>query len=155
MKKIITFCLFFVFIITVINAQQLFESGIIFGGVTGGGFSTNTGSGTITTNIDIPPNSTIKKAYLLATRDDSASDITVVLNGNNYFFSDSSVVSSKFISTINTWVWDNSTIHSLNITTDIDSSINSYNSTIPPQFNVTTNGFYSSFYLYIVYENYS
>ena len=64
MKKRSIFFLYFTFIITIVNAQQLLEGGIIYGGITGGGFSTNTGSGTVTTNVAIPPNSTIKKAYL-------------------------------------------------------------------------------------------
>ncbi|MDT8411379.1 MAG: gliding motility-associated C-terminal domain-containing protein [Vicingaceae bacterium] len=134
-------------------AQQLFESGIVYGGVTGGGFSTNTGSGTVVSNVAIPPNSTIKKAYLLATRDGVAPDIDVVLNGNIYTFTNASVISNKFISTINTWTWANSTIHAMDITNNIDSSVTVYSLTIPPQFNITINGFYSSFYLFIVYEN--
>ena len=133
--------------------QQLFESGIVYGGVTGGGFSTNTGSGTVVSNVAIPPNSTIKKAYLLATRDGIAPDIDVVLNGNIYTFTNASVISNKFISTINTWTWANSTIHAMDITNNIDSSVTVYSLTIPPQFNITINGFYSSFYLFIVYEN--
>ncbi len=136
------------------NAQKVFESEIIYGGITGGGFSTNTGSGTVISNVSIPPNSNIKKAYLLATRDGVAPNIDVVLNGITYQFSNQSVISNSFTSyTYNTTLWTNSTIHAIDITDNLDSSVTLYSLTIPPQFNITINGFYSSFYIYIVYEN--
>lgn len=134
--------------------QQLFYSDIVYGGVTANAGSVGLGSGTINLPVQIPANSTIKKAYLIAARDSLADDITIVLNGINYSFSDTTIVTNEFVSYLNpsNIYRPKSTIHSLDITTNIDSSVNNYSLTIPPQLNFAI-GNYSLFYLYIVFEN--
>jgi gliding motility-associated-like protein len=137
-------------------SQQLFYSTILNGGVTGNGGSVAYGSGTISMPVQIPVNSTIKKAYLIAARDSLADDITIMLNGNNYTFSDATIITSSFYSlfysTISSFNRPNSSIHALDITFGIDSSINNYSLFIPPQPNGIKGG-YLLFYLYIVFEN--
>lgn len=68
MTKIITLYIL-ILISTFSYGQQLFEGGTIYGGVTGVGFSTGGGSGTVNSIVQIPPNSTIKKSFLIATTD--------------------------------------------------------------------------------------
>ena len=138
-------------------AQQLVYSDIIYGGVTGNGCSTANGSGTITFPIQIPPNSTIKKAYLIAACDSLADDITITLNGISYSFSNISIFTNGFNALFNPSYpinRPNSSMHLLDITNDMDSSINNYSLYTPPQPNVFK-GAYTFFYLYIVYENLS
>jgi gliding motility-associated-like protein len=147
--------LIFIFLLFYWNSfsQQLFYSDILYGGVTGNGGSVANGSGTITLNLSIPQNSTIKKAYLLAARDSLADDITVTLNGFNYTFSNATIITSGFNAVTNLPLdRPNSSMHAIEITSDIDSSINSYSITIPPQFN-GIKGAYMYFYLYVVFEN--
>ena len=50
-------------------SQQIFYQDIFYGGVTGSGFSTGGGFGTVNSVIQIPTNSTIKKAFLIAAVD--------------------------------------------------------------------------------------
>lgn len=153
MKLFASTFLFF-FLSANLHAQILYHQDTFHGGVTGGGFSTNTGSGTVTTDINIPPGSVIKKAFLFASRDGLAQDISVTLNGIDYVFSDLTSITDSFISVIySSWIWENSSIHAIDITADVSAFINSYSLTIPPQFDITVNGFYSSFYLYIIFEN--
>jgi len=136
-----------------LQAQQLVYSNILYGGVTGNGGSVANGSGTINFPVQIPSNSTIKKVYLIAARDSLADDITVTLNGNNYTFSDVTIITDGFNAFNNgSSNRPNSSIHMLDITSDIDSSVNTYSLTIPPP-NNSFKGVYTFYYLYIVYEN--
>jgi hypothetical protein len=145
----------FLLVSNLMAGQQLFNSDILYGGVTGVGFSTGQGFGTVNSNIIIPPNSIIKKAFLLATRNHTAPDIVVTLNGINYTFADSSIITNFFTSINSSSIlWDSSSIHAINITSNIDSSVQNYSMSIPPQLNNFL-GYYSHFYLYIIYENQS
>ena len=153
MKKIFLHIIFFVFSLFTINAQQLIYSNIVYGGVTGVGFSTGGGSGTVNSVVQIPSNCSIKKAFLIAATDSTPPPITVILNGNNYTFDSTYIVTNGFTSLILTTVTkSNSSIQVLDITNDIDSSILNYSMTIPPQPNGVYE-FYSHFYLYIIFEN--
>ncbi|HRN42307.1 MAG TPA: gliding motility-associated C-terminal domain-containing protein [Vicingus sp.] len=135
------------------SAQLVFYQDVFYGGVTGGGFSSGAGSGTVISNLFIPFGSSIKKAYLIAARDSSTHPFTVSLNGNNYSFNETTMITYGFLSTIEgSIIWDFSSIHAIDITKDIDSSIISYSLLIPPQIN-GYKGTYSHFYLYIVYKN--
>lgn len=136
------------------NTQILFYSDIFHGGVTGNGASFGIGSGTINMNVLIESNSTIRKAFLLAVREkDNGTNITVSLNNNNYIFSNATIQTNGFISLVNNVViWDNSSIHAIDITEEIDPSVNNYSLVIPPPEN-SDSGFYASYYLYILYEN--
>src|SRR5690606_2528435 len=58
--------LFLIFCSCNIFSQTLFYSDIFHGGITGNGATRGAGSGTITMNVQIPPISTIKKAFLIA-----------------------------------------------------------------------------------------
>ena len=133
--------------------QQLVYSDVVYGGATGNGASTGSGSGTVNFSTQIPPNSIVKKALLVVARDSLADDITIVLNGTNYTFSDSTIITNGFNALTSPPLFrPNSSIHMIDITLDIDSSINNYSLTIPPQFN-SFKGIYRVFYLFIVFEN--
>ena len=80
-----------------IFSQTLIYSDILQGGITGNGGTAAFGSGTINMPVQIPPNSTIKKAYLIAARDSLADDFTVTLNGVAYTFTNASIVTNGFL----------------------------------------------------------
>ncbi len=152
MYKIIT-SIFLLFTTLSFFGQQLVHSSILHGGITGNGVSAANGSGTINFATQIFPNSTIKKALLLAARDSLADDITVNLNGINYLFRDATIITKDFNSFNGAGLnRPNSSIHFIDITADIDSSINNYTLSIPPPTNISK-GVYTFYYLYIVYEN--
>ncbi|MDT8413689.1 MAG: hypothetical protein RQ875_14595, partial [Vicingaceae bacterium] len=138
-----------------IFSQTLFYSDILQGGVTGNGATRGAGSGAITMNVKIPPISTIKKAFLIAAREKDKEKITVTLNNKNYRFSDSTIITNGFLSLFQNPVnFTNSSMHAIDITTDIDSSINIYNLFIPPPSGTSgVDGLFAFYYLYIVFEN--
>ncbi|MDT8413678.1 MAG: gliding motility-associated C-terminal domain-containing protein, partial [Vicingaceae bacterium] len=143
----------FFFIVSLANGQILFEQGIVYGGVTANGGSAAFGSGTINMPVQIPPNSTIKKAYLFAARDSLADDFTISLNGINYTFTSNSIVTSGFLAYNDIgFSRPNSSIHVMDITNNINSTVNNYSLVIPPHTN-PLKGSYMLFYLYIVFEN--
>lgn len=152
-KFIVT--LFLIFCSFNIFSQTLFYSDIFHGGITGNGATRGSGSGTITMNVQIPPISTIKKAFLIAAREKDKEKITVTLNNKNYRFSDSTIITNGFLSFYqNPANFTNSSIHAIDITTDIDSSINIYNLFIPPPSGTSgVDGLFAFYYLYIVFEN--
>lgn len=136
-----------------VQAQQLVYADVIYGGVTGNGCSVANGSGTIIFPIQIPPNSTIKKAYLIAARDSLADDITITLNGTNYTFSNSTISTNDFIAYNQSSVFrPNSSMHILDITTNINPIVDTYSLYTPPQ-PTGFKGAYMFFYLYVVFEN--
>jgi gliding motility-associated-like protein len=136
-----------------IFSQTLIYSDILQGGITGNGGTAAFGSGTINMPVQIPPNSTIKKAYLIAARDSLADDFTVTLNGVAYTFTNASIVTNGFLaySSLN-FNRPNSGIHILDITTNTSPTVNNYSLVIPPHPN-PLKGAYTFFYLYIVFEN--
>ena len=71
----------------------------------------------------------------------------------NYTFSNTTLITDGFNAITNLPLHrPKSSMHILDITADIDSSTNNYSLIVPPQPN-GLKGFYSFFYLYIVYEN--
>ena len=95
----------------------------------------------------------IRSDYLIAARDSLADDITVTLNGINYPFNDNTIVTNGFNAFNGSGLnRPNSSIHMLDITSDIDSSVNNYSLTVPPP-NNSFKGVYTFYYLYIAYEN--
>ena len=146
--------LLFLFFYLETNSQVLFYSDIFHGGVTGNGASFGSGSGTINMIVFIEPNSTIRKAFLIAVREkDNGAEITVSLNNTNYTFSNATIQTNGFISSVNNVVmWDNSSIHAIDITEEIDPAVNNYSLVIPPPEN-SDSGFYASYYVFITYEN--
>ena len=135
------------------NSQLLFYSDIFHGGVTGNGASFGSGSGIINMNVLVAPNSTIHRAFLIAERENGIGEsITVILNEKPYIFSDTTVVTEGFISLVNTTInWDNSSMHAIDITNDIDPTINIYTLFIPPP-NSVFDGLFSTYYLFISFK---
>jgi hypothetical protein len=90
----------------------------------------------------------------LASCDGQAPDLTVSLNGDSYIFNQSHIVTPPFVSGIHpSWTWSNSTIRAIDVLNSVESNSNTHTLEIPAQFNITQIGFYSSFYLFIVFEN--
>lgn len=133
-------------------AQKLIHSDIVVGGLTGNGISTTLGSGNVTFNLNIPANSRIKKSFLLATRDSLADDITINMNGLNYSFSDNTIITKGFNPLVDgNLTRHSSSIHMIDVTNDIDSSVSTYNINVPPQQNFQK-GAYMQFYLVVIFE---
>ena len=153
-KKLLQISLFLYFFSSVwANAQQLVYSNICNCGVTANGGSAAFGSGTLNLPVQIPSNSTIKKAYLIAARDSLADDFTITLNGINYTFTSNSIVTNEFLAYNDIgFIRPNSGMHIMDITNDINPSITNYSLVIPPHPN-PLKGSYMLFYLYIVFEN--
>jgi hypothetical protein len=132
-------------------SQQLFYSETLNGGVTGVGFSAGFNSATVTSSVLIEAGSTIKKAYLIGVRQGNKIEkATVNLNSIDYEFSNNTVVTDGFISAINSTYSYISSVHAIDITSDIDPSVVNYLLTTPTPDMETV---YYTFYLYIVYEN--
>ena len=156
-RKLIIMLLFLpIMVLERTQAQQLVYSDIVYGGVTANGGSAAFGSGTINMPVQIPPNSTIKKAYLIAARDSLADDYSVTLNGINYTFTSNSIVTNGFLSVKNTgnpgFSRHESSIHIMDITSFVNPSNNNYSLILLPHPN-PLKGSYMLFYLYIVFEN--
>ncbi|RLD25765.1 MAG: hypothetical protein DRI54_04210 [Bacteroidetes bacterium] len=137
------------------NTQILFYSDIFHGGVTGNGAGLGQGSGTINMNVMIAPGSTIRKAFLIAVRENGIGfAINVTLNNKVYIFSDSTIINDGFVSFLNPATnWDSASIHVIEITKDLSPTVDTYSLFIPPLNEDITQGYYSRYYLYILYEN--
>tara|TARA_Y100000589_G_scaffold246893_1_gene234792 strand:- start:121204 stop:123120 length:1917 start_codon:yes stop_codon:yes gene_type:complete len=149
MKHLLTILLSFIIFHNF--GQQLFYQDVLYGGVTGAGFSTGAASDTTYNIIQIPAGSSIKKAYLIAAVHGTPPPTHIILNGKNYIFNSTNIITTGFTS-INTsnLTFVNSSTQAIDITNDIDSSITSYEMIISQQYQ---NGSYAAFYLYIVFEN--
>jgi len=131
------------------DAQQLYFYDTYHGGLTTGGYSPPTISGgTGTINVEIDPSSSVRKALLLAGRHGNAADLTVILNGNSYSFSNSNQVSPTFNSMM---FGGASGVHATDVTDAISASQNSYVLEVPYQGGPSNR--YNDFYLFIEYEN--
>lgn len=130
-------------------AQLRYYEDSFNGGVTMAGYSpvySSGGTGTFTTNI--AAGSTIRKAFLMAGRHGNAADITVTLDGNNYTFSSANQASSTFQSPN---FGGNSGVHIIDITADVNPSVNSHSLVVPTQSGPSNR--YNDFSLYITYDN--
>ncbi|PCJ26023.1 MAG: hypothetical protein COA97_06865 [Flavobacteriales bacterium] len=142
--------LFFYFFILNTNCigQTLYHADLYKGGVTGAGFGLDAGSngsGVITVNI--PPTSTIRKAFLISGRQGKAPDLTFFFAGNNLTFDSTKTVGTFFSS----FYGDTSATHIIDVTSLINPVINSYSINIST---MQQGGFnrYNEFYLYVLYE---
>jgi len=120
------------------------------GGVTGAGYSPaydDGGTGLFT--INIPPGSTIHKAYLFASRYGMAPAVTVTLNGTNLVFDMPSQVTNTFQSA---YYGGNSAVHALDLTATLNPATQNYTLVIPTTQSSTSDR-YQDFYLYVAYDN--
>lgn len=155
MKKVFFNSIIILFTYINTYSQQSFYSEVLYGGVSGTGFGVFNNS-SVTKSVVIPPNSTIKKAYLLAERLREAPDIKVKLNNNYYWFTSETSISQKFIgNNAPPCIGYKSTVNAIDITKDINVNILNYTLQVPLQQNGCTNGEYIGFYLYIVFENFN
>lgn len=140
----------FLFVVLASNGQLILYQDVFNGGMTGGGGSMGSGSGTLTFDISIEPGSVIRKAYFIAGCDGKPDEISVVLNGESYQFGDETIYTSGFnslYSSINT-----SSVHAIEVTDLINPSTVNYSLSVPSQQIIGSQAF-TSFYLVVAYEN--
>lgn len=106
--------------------------------------------GTGTISLNILPGSAIRKAFLIAGRQGNAADLTVTLNDISYTFSSSNQASPTFQSPN---YGGSSAVHIIDITYNIDPSVNSYSLVVPTQTGPSDR--YNDFSLYVAYNNLS
>ena len=150
--KILSCLLFFVLSFVKVAAQNNFYQDIFYGGVTGGGGNLVIGSGNIEFEIYIEPNSTIKKAFLLFSADGTPEDINIDINSNSLLINPNTIVTSDFLSLYNAPY--PSSVNCIDVSYIIDPTVSDYIIQLPIQ-NISTNEYYSCFYLVVIYENYS
>ncbi len=148
--KWIMFTYWFIAVSTNINAQLIFHQDTYHGGVTGAGFSAGLGFGTGSFNVFIEPGSTIRKAYLFTYKIGHPPVDTIALNGYNYVFNTSEIVS--VFSHLNTYA-SPITIYAKDITTDITPTNLTYNVSLPSKLGLPINWGYNTVYLHVEYEN--
>lgn len=142
--------LLFIFILTVHfnSAQVIYYFDTFNGGSTGDGYAPDYfGSGSETLNINIAPGSTIRSAYLLASRLGPAADVIVTLGGTPVTFNMANEVTGGYASLYGT----PSGVHVADVSAIINPAINNYVITVPPQSSTVDR--YQGFYLYVAYEN--
>lgn len=130
--------------------QTIFYQDICHCGVTGGGFSTGLGSGSGDIQINIQPNSSIKKAYLLIQRFGNAINTSITFENHEYPINHLNQVSDNVIFPNTPKL---SAIHAIDITNDISPSQSNYNVIIPPQMDNPAGVSYGNVYLFVVYKN--
>jgi hypothetical protein len=130
-------------------AQYKYYEDSFSGGNTAGGYSPEFnlgGTGAFTLNI--AAGSTIRKAFLIAGRHGNAANITVVLNGINYTFNATNQASPVFQSPS---YGGNSGVHIIDVTANINPTVNSYSLVVPPQGGPSNR--YNDFALWVAYNN--
>jgi gliding motility-associated-like protein len=149
-RKLLFYITFF-FSAYLANSQILFEQDIVQGGVSAGGFSTGSGTGSGMLNLYIEPGSTIKKAYLFAYRIGFPPSVPININGTPFLFDTTNSImnvnhASAFVSPINLYYHDVTNYLNSNFTT-------SFNITIPAQNGLPINWGYWTVTIFVVYEN--
>src|SRR5690554_3935286 len=134
---------------TIAFGQQVFYQDICNCGVTGAGFSTSTGFGSGSFDIYIEPGSIVNKAFLFIQRFGNAKETNIILNNKSYNFNYNNQVSANFTLPFTDSL---SAVHAIDITNDIQSSQNTYDVTIPAQFENSFGVSYGNVYLYVIYE---
>jgi gliding motility-associated-like protein len=147
-----------------ISAQTVFYEEIFHGGVTGDGIGTSTPEIPYSFNVNIPVNSTIKKAFLFVTStktkysflDSTFLDRSISFNNYQINLSNNDTITNFSASGYPIGQIYDIGVIVIDVTNMVSSSQNSY-ILIPPlnQSFVGENGFFSKFYLYVVYENLS
>ncbi|WP_258543371.1 hypothetical protein [Parvicella tangerina] len=145
----ITFICFFMIILNLkVVAQLLMFQETCNCGVTSAGFSTALGSGSGSFNIYIEPGATIKKAWLFAQRIGECEPVTILLNGDEYYFDLQSQITTNYNA-----VGGSSGIHAIDVTNKLSPITTVYNITIPAQLNTHPNAKFRNFVLWILYES--
>ena len=147
LRIIILFITCFFTIIKVFSQLNYYEDSFN-GGVTCAGYSpaySSGGTGSFTVNI--AAGSTIRKAFLMAGKHGNAAPLTGTLNTFSYTFDPSNQI-TNFISPI---YGGASGVHIIDVTLNINPSINNYTLTIPNTSGPSDR--FNDFYLFIAYEN--
>jgi gliding motility-associated-like protein len=156
MKKVINI-LFFLFYVSILNAQIVYYQETCKCGVTGAGFSTGLGSGSGTFSIHIEPGSTIKKAFLFGVKygdfNQNILPADIILNSDTITFNETYSTGLSFNAFGANWLAKNINIHSIDVSNIIDPTINNYSIKIPTQLGNCTVCQYNCIYLYVLYEN--
>lgn len=134
-------------------SQKIFYQDICNCGVTGAGFSTALGSGSGSINVNIDPNSTIKKAFLFAQRFGLANDTSILFNNTLHFFNSQNRISPELLCQGSFYALEQS-LHAIDVTNEILPNQNNYLITIPNQ-NSCEACQYGNIYLLVIYENIS
>jgi hypothetical protein len=130
-------------------AQINYFEDTFIGGVTAAGYSpTYNAGGTGAFALNIAAGSTVRKAFLIAGRHGNAPNCTVTMNGINYTFNSSNLASTVFQSPA---YGGNSGVHIIEVTSDIDATVNNYSLTVPAQAGPSNR--YNDFVLYVAYDN--
>lgn len=133
-------------------AQLVFFQDVFYGGITGGGFSTGLGSGSGTLNLHIESGSTIRKAFLICQRFQNPPPVYININSIPYLLdANSEITSYRILGT--GYTPQKSGVHVIDITSDINPNITTYNISIPYQNTGTPEIAYNVVYLLILYEN--
>jgi gliding motility-associated-like protein len=141
--------IFFCFSLShVFHAQVTVYQDVLKGGITAAGGNIVSDSGTVFFDVYLEPGSTIKKAFFIAGAEGKPSPTLVNLNGINYLFSDFTIATQDFTSISPTL----SNVHLIDVTNNINPSINNYTLFIPKQDFLSQN-FFIQFYLIIIYSN--
>src|SRR5690606_30941982 len=131
-------------------SQIIFHQDVFRGGVTAGGFSTGMGIGSGTVQLYIEPGSTIKKAYIFTFSTGLNTSESIIINGQNYTFNNS----SKLVSFTHTnFYFSPINIHCIDFTNVLNiSPTNSFQINIPNQNGLPFLGVFAPF-IYIEYLN--
>lgn len=133
-------------------SQTLFYEDEFKGGATASGGSPGAYA-TFTPNdfsVEIPPGSTIRKAYLFSGRHGGAADTEVDMNGFTYTFSAANQVSEDFYTVYSSG--DPAAVHAIDVTADIDPTVSDYTITVL-DLTFGPTDIYTDFYLFITYDN--
>src|SRR5690554_672036 len=140
--------------------QSIFYQDIFYGGVTGDGIGPFVAEEPFTFNVDIPPNSNIKSAFLFVTTfklksnliDSSFQNRKIIFNNNEITLQESMIISS-FSSATPSQNYRNGVI-AIDVSNMVYASQSIYTLTPPPNQNPTAeSGVYAEYYLYVTYEN--
>jgi hypothetical protein len=143
--SLVFFICFNLFSVNLFAQYKLYEDRYQ-GGVTAGGYSPGTGTpGVGFFSIHIPPNSFVRKAYLLAGKQGPVNSVPVILNGNTIVF-DSTTEYASFYSMYG----GIASAHAVDITSIINATDTNYTLDFPGG---NTSDTYTDFYMYVAYMN--
>ncbi|MCB9232373.1 MAG: T9SS type A sorting domain-containing protein [Bacteroidia bacterium] len=123
--------------------EETFQGGVVTGGWSNG--IASSGSGSFTVNI--PPGSTIRRAYLIGGRVGPTPATTLNLNGTNFVFDTPNEVSAGFTSLYG----GASAVHVIDVTASINPATTNYTMTCNGQSSVSNK--FPEFYLWIAFDN--
>jgi PKD repeat protein len=136
-----------------VTSQTVLFQDTWFGGVTGAGANIGDGisvGASLSFSNYILPNSTIRKAFLIAGSGGSNGEIEVNLNNFSVIFNNNTIVTTDFFAFVTNFGYGQ--IHAKDITEFINANNSNFTLTVPAQSNILNQRFHS-FYLIIAYEN--